>query len=396
MKPGTNEPTAVITTAQTTENTMSSADVHRSRWVILCTLLVVGLTVLSLPITIGGVTAPPTQGNTSNATSTQTATKTSTTNTPAKKTSTTNTPAKNSSAKKSTNTLVVKTVDKPVTYVVHASQKLKGENTNGKIIQGTRLTGNLGGAPWENSSNDTKDTVTYQGYIETFQHRGNDIRLFLNGQRVSPSVLADNHVTISRQNVTGANKQPVHYRINVSGRAIMGESTEKQDTINVTRNGKTNHTVIRGRITNNIDSFYFSGNVTSASIHKSVNVKLNGQSVSNLTKMSNKKMKKPPSPTVTPTPSTSPSTSGPVSKTSGETGTEMMGGPTMGTDTEAGSGGGTSVPSSGTAANGSDASGDSSSSSALSFLLSILGGLFVIGALVVAAVWYLRPQQRRW
>lgn len=392
MKPETNESITIITVSETTENTMSSADVHRSRWVILCTLLVVGLTVLSLPIMIGSVTAPPAQGNSSNTTSTPTAT-----NTPAKNTQTKNTPAKKTStANSTTHTLVVKTAGKPVSYVVHASRKIDGETAEGDTIQGTSLTGHLGGPPGKNSSNDTKDVIKYQGHIETFQHRGKDMRLFLNGQRVSPSVLADNHVTISRQNATGANKQPIHYRINVSGRAILGESTEKQDTINVTRNGKTNHTVIRGRITNNIDSFYFTGNVASASIDKSANVKLNGKSVSNLTKMSNKKVKKTPAPTVTPTPGTSPSTSGPRSKTTGATGTEIRVGPNMGTDTEAGSGRGTSVPSPGTAANGNDASSDSSSSSALSFLLSIVGGLFVIGTLVVAAVWYLRPRQRRW
>lgn len=392
MKPDTNESKATITTAQTPETTMSSANAPRSRWVILCTLLIVGLTVLSLPIMIGGVTVSAAQGNTSNTTSTATPT---TTNTPATETNTATTT--NDTAKNTTNTLVVKTKDKPVSYVVHASGRIEGETAEkGDTDQGTRLTGKLGGAPGTNSSNDTKDVIKYQGHLETFQHNGDDLRLFLNGQRVSPSVLADNHVAISRENTSGAKKQPIHYRINVTGQAIKGESIEEQETINVTRKGKTNHTIIRGRLTDDMDSFYFTGNVSATSINNSANVSLNGQPVSNLTKMSNKKMKNPPSPTLTPTASNPLITSGPISKTSGGTGTDTSGESGTGTQTGAGSGRDTSAPATSTAANAGDASPDSDSSSALSFLLSIVGGLFAVGALVFAAFWYLRPRQRRW
>lgn len=256
-------------------------------------------------------------------------------------------------------TLVIKTTGNPVQYTLSVSGRIRGDPNETDSVQGNTLNGRVGGVPWKNRTNDTKDTIRYSGYIETFQHRGNDIQLLLDGTQIAPATLATNHIKIVAPN---ASNNPINYGISVTGNATTGESTEGQDrTVS-----QPNDTLLQGQLADSSDSFYFTGKVSVESISKQTHVFVNGQNVTVPSQRNGSEvfLTDTSAPTDTP-PSTSTAT---VPQTQGPT-TEQ------GPSTE-----GTTVR---------------SSSSVFGQLFRLVSGV-VVGALAAAAVWYYFPRQQRW
>lgn len=262
-------------------------------------------------------------------------------------------------------TLVIETTGEPVQYTLSASGSVSGDAGESDTIQGKTLNGRVGGVPWNNTTNDTKDTVTYTGYIETFQHRGNDPQLRLEGQQISPATLSANHLQIVRPNSSNGT---INYEISVTGNATAGESTEDQD--GTTANNGSNGTLIRGQLSDQSDSFYFTGNTTAKSFDQQALVFVNGQNASETANETPKGTPNSSTPTVHPSPTTT--SASPPQTTALERTTPVQ---------------------STTDANGSGSS--DSSSSVLGFLLRLASGVVVV-ALAVSAVWYYFPRQRRW
>jgi hypothetical protein len=314
-------------------------------------LLVLCLTVFAVPITGA---APNGSGNTSTERDV-------------------NESASKAKAPSNTHTLVIKATGKPVTYTVSASKKIRiSSNKNESIdsVQGTSATGHVGKKRGKNKSKDNTDVVTYRGYIESFQAQGNNVRVFLDGKRVPPSVLAANHIRISSPKKESKKKsQPTKYKISVSGRAIPGESTNKKDT---TKNG-----TIRGQITRNSDSFYFTGKLTSFSGSEKAIFFINGQKYSG----DENTVSQPSTPTSTSS-QTAPSTGAP------ETATDSQSMPALPTVTDS------------ITANASDgdpsSNGGSGSSSGSGFIYGLVGGVVAIGLAVCGTILYFRPRKRRW
>lgn len=312
----------------------------------------------------------------------------------------------------STHTLVIKTTGPPVTYTVSASKKISISSAKNESLDSsrkTRVTGRLGGIKGKNTKKkknmkntekkrtvkknnnknsknkgnnikkkkkkDTTDVVTYRGYIKSLDLGNNskNVRVLLDGKSVPPEVLTANHIRISSPKTVSGNKsQSARYRIPVSGRAVKGESTEKQD--------KVKAGTIRGRINGDSDSFYFTGSSGSLSFDGEVVVFINGQ------KLSGSQNNASP-----PTPQTG---SSPVTDSKQKT---QLGGDTMGNNptTETTVTGDSMVENTDTP-NGSSSNGGSGSSAGNGFLYGLAGGFLVMGSLGFAVIKYLRPRQRRW
>ncbi|UPM42914.1 hypothetical protein [Halocatena salina] len=268
-------------------------------------------------------------------------------------------------------TLIVETTGDPVQYTISATENISGETDEGDAIQGRTLSGRVGGVPWDNTTDDTTDTVTYTGYIDSFQHRGDDLQLRLGGQEISPAILSGNHLQIVRSN--SSNGSPINYEITVTGDATPGESTENQDQTTVL--GGANGTQIQGQLTDQYDSFYFTGNATVTSIDQQALVYINGRNVTGQNTGAG-------TPTVTqPTPIGGAATGTPITTAAGNT-----------THTQSTDGAGADSAQSSTGGDRADSSG---STSPLDFLLRLASGLILV-ALVVVAVWYFLPRQQRW
>lgn len=264
-------------------------------------------------------------------------------------------------------TLVIETTGEPVQYTLSASGSVSGDPGESDTVQGRTLNGRVGGVPWNNTTNDTEDTVTYTGYIETFQYRGDDLQLRLEGQQISPATLSANHLRIVRPN--SSNDTTINYEISVTGSATPGESTEDQD--GTTADNGSNGTLIHGQLSDQSDSFYFTGNTTVTSFDQQALVFENGQNVTASGTTNETPTGTPDS--STPTVHPSPTTSTPPPQTTALERTSPLQ-PT-------------------TNVNGSGSSG--SSSSALGFLLRLASGVVMV-ALVAVAAWYYFPKQQRW
>lgn len=292
-------------------------------------------------------------------------------------------------------TLVIKTTGDPVSYSITASESISGQ-TDEMIdsISGTTFTGQLGGTPY-NESNDTKDVIRYEGYIQTLEYRGNDIQIFLNGRRVPPDVLTANHIRLSypsRKNGT----QPIQYRIATSDRVIPGEFTEKTDR------SQTSNNEMDGLLTqSDVDTFYFTGKVTESSFTAPPQIAINNQTVPRGEPDHFASATPDPPPTTgTPTADTpttnTPATGTPTADTPSVTSTPTAGGTPKTTTTD-------TTGTTGNSATTTDRSDSSAASAPQSppesgggFLLGIVSGGVVMGTVVVAVFLYFRPKKRRW
>lgn len=262
-------------------------------------------------------------------------------------------------------TLIIETPGEPIQYTLSASGSISGESGENDAVQGKTLSGRVGGVPWNNTTDDTKDTITYTGHIETFQYRGDDPQLQLDGQGITSDTLSANHLQIVRPN--SANDSPINYKITVSGDATPGESADGQDQTTAT--GGSNATQIQGKLTDQYDSFYFTGNISNRSIDQRALVFVNGQN--NTLSVGEagtptETATSTPTATATSTASTATPTSTPVTTTNQQT-----------------------------TADGNETASAQSSSSPLGFLLRIASGVILVG-FIGAVVWYLLPRQRRW
>jgi hypothetical protein len=290
-------------------------------------------------------------------------------------------------------TLVIKTTGDPVSYSITASEGISGK-TDELIdsISGTTFTGQLGGTPY-NKSNDTKDVIKYEGYIQTLEYRGNDIQIFLDGRRVPPDVLTGNYIKLSYPSDKNGT-QPIQYRIATSDSVIPGELTEKTDR------SQTSSDEMKGQLTqSDVDTFYFTGEVSEFSFTAPPQISVNNQSVP-LGEPDHfaSATPDPPPPTGTPTTNT-PATNTPAPETSATNTPTVVSTPTVGdtpktttTDTT-----GSSVT---TTTDRSDSSAASASQSPPEsgggFLLGIVSGGVVMGTVVIAVFLYFRPENRRW
>jgi hypothetical protein len=183
----------------------------------------------------------------------------------------------------STHTLVITATKGSGSYTVTAStglQLTRGEQSDYQL-RGPRVTGTIG-------TGDPKDVIRYTGYIESFQTDGS-IHVTLDGREISPLVLGGQHITI--RSSTNAIR-PTLYRIRVTGRVSPGESAGNGEVLN--------NRTMRGLVatSNDTDSFYFTGDITAASIsiNGSATITINGQNASVFLSHP------PPTPPATPTP----------------------------------------------------------------------------------------------
>lgn len=272
-------------------------------------------------------------------------------------------------------TVVIETTGEPVQYTISTSGSVSGDSGESDTVQGQTLNGRVGGVPWDNTTNDTEDTVRYTGYIETFQHRGDDLQLRLDGQQVSPAILSANHLRIVHPNSSnGASTTPVNYEISVTGDAVSGESTENQD--GTTAQNGSNGTLIQGQLDDRSDSFYFTGNTTVRSFDRQALVFVNDQNVtaSDTPNETPASTAAPPTATSTASP---PTTSSPATTTTSETPVPE---PT------------TDLPST---SDVNETVSSDSSDSVFGFLMRLVSGIVVI-ALAVSVAWYYFPRQQRW
>ncbi|RRJ33633.1 hypothetical protein [Halocatena pleomorpha] len=276
-------------------------------------------------------------------------------------------------------TMVIKTTDEPIQYVLSATGRVRGEPNESDAVQGRTLSGRVGGVSWNNTTDDTTDTVTYTGYIESFQPRGGDPQLRIEGQQISPDTLSANHLRIARPNSSTNN--PINYEITVTGDATPGESTEGQDQTTVA--GGANGTRIQGQLTDQYDSFYFTGNTTSTSFDRQARVFINGQNTA--VQNSNNGTQTD----THPTPIGGAATDAPVLTTTERTTSQ----PTNSRDaSQAPADSGRTDTTQATSNEGAESS---ESTSPLAFLFRVASGLVLV-ALLVGAGWYFLPRQQRW
>lgn len=87
-----------------------------------------------------------------------------------------------------THRLVVETENESVAYTITASSPVTlEENEEADAIQDDRTAnGRVGGTPWDNETDDTRDVILYKGKIESFQYTGEDIVTTLDGEEIDP------------------------------------------------------------------------------------------------------------------------------------------------------------------------------------------------------------------
>jgi hypothetical protein len=194
-----------------------------------------------------------------------------------------------------THTLVITATDGSGSYTVTVSGSLhltNGEQSDYQL-RGPRVTGTVG-------TGDANDVIRYTGYIESFQSEG-AIRVTLDGQRIAPTVLAGQHIQISRSQ----SSQSIKYHFSVTGQVASGELAEQADTATERR--------IRGHVRETADTFYFTGEITNDSITVSgpVQIQINGQNASVF--LTHDPPTPPATPTLTATPTAAPSSTPTVS-----------------------------------------------------------------------------------
>lgn len=237
------------------------------------------------------------------------------------------------------NTLVIQTNGEPVSYTITASKGAIPENESSDSIRGKTVDGRVGHNTDEGET-DQEDVIKYNGYIENFDYGNEDIRVEMNGEKISPRVLSGDHLSISDER-PGNSSKPLRYRFEMDGRVIPGEQAEDDDI----GSGRT----IRGSTHNDTDTFYFIGDLVDSSHGKDVNISVNGKYV-----LTNKK------------------TSEAQTSTPNKTGKGSNPLPTNGTDST------------------------SSSSPHSGLLVGIIGSVGLLAAVIVVGAVYFRTKSRRW
>lgn len=98
--------------------------------------------------------------------------------------------APNSTQSPQTHTLVISSTGQPTSYTLTVSGSLTAETTEAvDSVQGRSVTGRVGGVPWQDTSNDTRDVIQFTGRITDFQSHGSGLRLRLDGKRIKPASL---------------------------------------------------------------------------------------------------------------------------------------------------------------------------------------------------------------
>lgn len=94
--------------------------------------------------------------------------------------------ATNGTNSSKTHKLVITTSGKPASYSFAVSGRLNAKTTEPiDSVQGQGVSGRVGGVPWKNSTNDTKDVIHFTGEITDFQ-ADKGIRLRLDERRTNP------------------------------------------------------------------------------------------------------------------------------------------------------------------------------------------------------------------
>ncbi len=187
------------------------------------------------------------------------------------------TPGEISSTNQETHTLTIESTNGSVQYMVSASEWINTTESEEAAPQGTRLSGRVGPLPWNESRADTKDTIEYRGYIETFQFDGDGVRVFLDGNRVDPEILRANHLEIRPDNGSSGGA-PIEYTVHVDGVLSAGESAEDDD--NIIDVISQNTTAVEGTVRDSSDAFYFTGALQNRSVTQNGTLVVNGRTVS--------------------------------------------------------------------------------------------------------------------
>lgn len=96
------------------------------------------------------------------------------------------------SSSEQSHTLVIEQVNGSTGYTVTISGEVTLRHTESDdSIAGPTVIGHVGGYPWQKSSDDSRDVITFTGELQNFEFDGNNgkIRVTLDGKRVSPTSL---------------------------------------------------------------------------------------------------------------------------------------------------------------------------------------------------------------
>lgn len=87
-------------------------------------------------------------------------------------------------------TLVIEQVNGSVGYTVTVAGTLTfRQEESGDSIARQTATGQVGGFPWQERSNDTTDVIHFTGTVQNFEYNGGELRVVRDGNRVDPDSL---------------------------------------------------------------------------------------------------------------------------------------------------------------------------------------------------------------
>lgn len=89
-----------------------------------------------------------------------------------------------------THTLVIEQIDGSVSYTVTVSGSITLYSTeSGDAVSGDTVTGRVGGYPWSETANDSRDVIQFAGELQNFEYSGGEVRLILDGKEIDPNSL---------------------------------------------------------------------------------------------------------------------------------------------------------------------------------------------------------------
>jgi hypothetical protein len=87
-------------------------------------------------------------------------------------------------------TLVIIQQNGSVGYTVTVSGTLSLQHReSGDSIAGQTATGQVGGFPWQETSNDSRDVIHFTGELQDFEYNAGQLRVMLDGKRIDPGSL---------------------------------------------------------------------------------------------------------------------------------------------------------------------------------------------------------------
>jgi hypothetical protein len=170
--------------------------------------------------------------------------------------------------------------------VTESVQYLNNSSESGDIIQGQRMSGEVGSQ--NAGSVDTKDVIQFTGSVAQFR-AGTNITIALNGQRIPRDVLSGHYIRLVAENKSSTQTR---YAFTSTGAVGPASTADTKDGDTVSKNGSTVTGVLAP---GDQDVFYYSGKIRRSTIDGPARVFIDGKQVSVDTPQA-------PQPTVTATP----------------------------------------------------------------------------------------------